>query len=189
MAAKSEQRKRIGTSMEDGNAAYDIYRLHSAAPELDQPLEPVKERVSDTQMERAKRKRPQVVLRPQQRIVPTAIAGFVLVALLAVGVLSSYIQLNSVYADTVAAQSHLTQLENTYAKLAAEDEEVFDSETLNKAAEEAGLVKPSVVQQVYLELAAPDSVVIYNKTETASPLRSCWNSIVEFFGSIGEYFN
>lgn len=173
-----------------GNVAYDLHS-GSAAPELQPERErrSEEERLSETHLRRAKRTRPQVVLRPQQKISLTAIAGFVVVAMLAIGVLASYIQLNSIYADTVSAQSELTELESTYVKLQAEDEEIFDSATLNQAAEEANLKKPGMSQQVYLELSDPDNTVVYQQTEQATGLRGCLQAIQSFFAGVGAYFS
>lgn len=171
----------------NGNVAYDVRTRGNVAYEPER--RPERQRVSDASLERARRPRTRVELRPQQSISLTAILGFVLVAVLAVGVLASYVQLNSVYANTVSAQSALTELESTYAKLEAEDQEIFDNQTLRAAAEEAGLVEPGVGQQVYLELSEPDSTVVYRQEEEASGLRGCWNAVRSFFGSVGEYFS
>lgn len=187
MATKS-RRKNPFRAATNGNVAYDINRS-SAAPELvgEERLE--QERVSDAHLQEIKRPRAQVAMREQQKVSVTAVAGFVMVAMLAVGVLASNIQLNSIYTNTVAAQSQLAQLESNYAKLVAENEEIFDSETLTSAAEEAGLAKPSSTQQVYVELSDPDNTVVYQQTEQASGLRGCLDAIRSFFGGIGAYFS
>ncbi|MCD7821374.1 MAG: hypothetical protein LUG64_04095 [Clostridiales bacterium] len=168
--------------------AYDVNPRGNVAYEPEQEERPEQQRISDTGLQRAKQTRRQPVeLRKQQPVSLTAVAGFVLVAMLAVGVLTSYIQLNSVYAETVAAQTTLTELETDYSKLAAE-EEVFDAETLRQAAEEAGLTEPSASQKVYIEFSSPDNTVVYEQQEQATGLRGCWQTVVSFFTGLGAYF-
>ena len=128
-------------------------------------------------------------LREQQKVSLLAIAGFALVIVLAVGVLTSYVQLNGIYAQTVRAQSSLTQLENDYAKLEAQDQEIFDSETLSKAAQSANLVKPGISQQMYLELSDPDIAVVYQQNDQMSGLERVWQRVRSFVSGVGEYFN
>lgn len=189
MATKSK-RKNPFRAATNGSVAYDISRSN-VSPELVREERPEQERVSDDHLQHAKEQqnRAQLVLREQQKVSVTAIAGFVMVAMLAVGVLASNIQLNGIYASTVTAQSQLTQLESNYAKLVAENEEIFDSQTLADAAEEAGLVKPNSTQQVYLELSDPDNTVVYQQTEQTNGLRGCLDAIESFFGGIGAYFS
>lgn len=170
-----------------GNVAYDVNTRGNVAYQPERQTQ--RQRVSEDHLRRARQPRTRVELRPQQSISVTAVLGFVLAAVLAVGVLASYVQLNSVYANTVSAQSALTELESTYAKLEAEDQQIFDNETLQKAAEEAGLVEPGVGQQVYLELSEPDSTVVYQQKAKTSGLQGCWNAVKSFFGNIGEYFS
>lgn len=170
-----------------GNAAYDL--RSNTAHEFEQDERRESERISDTQLQRAKKTRPRVVLREQQKISLVAVGGFVMAALLAVSVLASYIQLNSIYAGTVTAQKTLTQLESTYAKLAAEDEEIFDSAVLRKAAEDADLKKPDARQQVYLELAEPDNTVVYRQETESTGLDSVVQAVKSFVSGIGAYFS
>lgn len=177
-----------------GNVAYDLDPrgnvVHVPQRELELELEPERRRVSQQELRQADQTRTRAVpLRKQQGISLLAVAGFCLVALLAVGVLTSYIQLNGIYADTMAAQTELTELESTYDKLAAEDEEIFDSATLNQAAEEAGLSKADSAQKVYLELSDPDSTVVYQQQKQATGLQGCWEAVKSFFGGLGAYFN
>lgn len=171
-----------------GNVAYDVSRSN-AAPELEREERRELDRIPDSSLEQARKPHTPVVLRPQQKVSITAIAGFVMVAMLAVGVLASYIQLNSIYANTVTAQATLTQLESNYAKLQAEDEEIFDSDSLRAAADAAGLSKPTASQQIYLELADPDSTVVYEKKLETTGIAGCWNTVKSFFYGVGAYFS
>lgn len=188
MAARRKRQNPFQTAI-SGNVAYDVNPRGNVAYEPEQEERPEQQRISDTGLQRAKQTRRQPVeLRKQQPVSLTAVAGFVLVAMLAVGVLTSYIQLNSVYAETVAAQTTLTELETDYSKLAAEEEEVFDAETLRQAAEEAGLTEPSASQKVYIEFSSPDNTVVYEQQEQATGLRGCWQTVVSFFTGLGAYF-
>lgn len=180
------------TSM--GNTVYEVERRPAQGNTALQPEpnweEVPQPRTPDTGRQvRVRKPVPKVVLRPQQGVSLAAVAGFLIVALLAVGVLSSYIQLNNIYANTVTAQETLTDLESTRAKLEAEDEEIFDSETLNHAAEKAGLTKPAASQQVYLELSDPDNTVVYQHEEESTGWRGCWKAVQSFFTGIGAYFS
>ena len=58
------------------------------------------------------RSRVRVRVREQQAVAPFAILGFLAAAAIAVVLLMGYIQLNSVYAETVQLRSQLTELEN-----------------------------------------------------------------------------
>ncbi|MCD8353838.1 MAG: hypothetical protein LUC47_05955 [Clostridiales bacterium] len=189
MAARRKRQNPYQTAI-SGNVAYDVNTRGNVAYEPEREERTEQQRISDTGLQRAKNARRQPVeLRKQQPVSLTAVAGFVLVAMLAVGVLTSYIQLNSVYAETMTAQTELTELEDTYTKLAAEEEEVFDSETLLQAAEDAGLTEPSASQKVYIEFSSPDNTVVYTQQEQATGLRGCWQAVVSFFTGLGAYFS
>ncbi len=135
------------------------------------------------------RTRSKVELRPQGKISITAVVGFTMVAMLAVGVLTSYIELTDIYADTVAAQAELSELRKENSILVTEYETVFDAETLQEAAEEAGLQEPTANQKVYLELSDPDNAVVYQTEEKATGLKGVWQAVKSFFAGIGTYFS
>lgn len=159
--------------MEDANAARDLSYLN-AVPEREE-LNPLQlpqresERISQSRRDAGNliHERTSAV-REAQPISLTAVAGFLLVAVLALSVLSYHIRLNGVYTQTVAQQKQLVQLEEEFSKLKATNEAIFDSESLQKVAEEAGLVKPSVNQQVYLKMSPPNNTVVYAKPDSAS---------------------
>lgn len=164
----------------DGNAAREL-------PQRDDHLwqEPEREsdRITESQ-ERAghqerTRKSP---AREKQVVSLSAVAGFVLVAVLAVAVLSSHVRLNSIYAATVSQEKSLVQLEGEYSKLAAADEEIFDNESLKKVAEKHDLVKPKIGQQVYLELSDPNNTVVYNHPEEAAGLTGAVEWVKDLLG-------
>lgn len=182
MADKRENPFR--TLVYDGNAV----RRMSDPQRLPQE-ELRKPRISEEELARGNQPGQKVALREQQRVSLLAIAGFVMVAMLAVAVLASYVQLNNVYARTVAAQSTLTQLESDYAKLEAQDQEIFDNERLSKAASKAHLVKPGMNQQVYVELSDPDNAVVYQQGDGVPVLERAVRGLRAFLSGVGEYFN
>ena len=176
---------RFQTLVYDGNA---VRRLGGAErlPEEEIIRKP---RVSEEELERGRTTGQRLPLREQQRISLLAIAGFAMIAMLAVAVLASYVQLNNIYARTVAAQSALTQLESDYAKLEAQDQEIFDNARLSKAADKAHLVKPGINQQVFVELSDPDNAVVYHHSDGAPLVERTIQGLRSFFSGVGEYFN
>lgn len=181
----ADQRDKLfQTIVYDGNTAR---RLNVPLREPEQ--EEQKLRVSEEELNRARGTGQKLHLREQQRVSLVAIAGFAMVAMLAVAVLASHVQLNSIYAKTVAAQSALTQLESDYAKLEAQDQEIFDSARLSKAAAKAGLAKPTINQQVYVELSDPDNAVVYQQDDGRSVPQRLMQSVRGFFRAVEEYFN
>lgn len=179
------------TIVYDGNT---VRRLGTAPQSLPEQEELRTTRVSEEELESGSHRshrshREHLPLREQERVSLLAVAGFAMIAMLAVAVLASHVQLNGIYARTVAAQSALTQLESDYAKLEAQDQEIFDNERLSKAAANADLVKPGINQQVYLELSDPDNAVVYQQGDGVPLVERAVQGLRAFFGGVGEYFN
>ena len=121
-------------------------------------------------------------LRPKEAVTPFAVVGFAIAAVMAVLVLVSNVQLNSIYADTVSLQNQLTELRTEGDRLKAEYEEVFNTETLQKAVKKAGNLKPSDNSQiVYVELSDPDNVVVYNQKEESTGIEAFLESVRSLF--------
>lgn len=163
--------------MDDYRRSYRESNLAYVLPEQDQERwqDPEQQseshRISESQQRAGHQERSRRAPARQKQVVSlSAVAGFVLVAVLAVAVLCSHVRLNSIYAATVAQEKSLVQLEGEYSKLAAADEEIFDNESLKQVADKYGLVKPKVGQQVYLELSDPNNTVVYHNTEEAAGL-------------------
>ncbi len=176
------------TIVYDGNT---VRRLGTAPQSLPEQEELRTTRVSEEELESGSHssRGEHLPLREQERVSLLAVAGFAMIAMLAVAVLASHVQLNGIYARTVAAQSALTQLESDYAKLEAQDQEIFDNERLSKAAANADLVKPGINQQVYLELSDPDNAVVYQQGDGVPLVERAVQGLRAFFGGVGEYFN
>jgi len=135
------------------------------------------------------RARVKVRVREQQQVAPFAICGFLAVIAVAVVLLLGYVQLNSIYADTVALQSHLTELESKGANLEARYEETFDMETLEQAvAADGTLSKPTGDQSVYIDLSEPDNAVVYGAEQGTSGISGFFRAVGELFSSAVEYF-
>ena len=175
----------------DGNVAYDLTYQRNAVPVPDggQPyLQPRRQRRTSSG-EIARRRmttRTRVRLRPKESIAPFPVVIFALSAVMAVMVLVSNVQLNSIYARSVELQSQLTQLQTEGEILKAEYEEVFNQDVLNAAVKKAGNLNPSSSDQiVYVELSDPDNVVVYNREEKTG-IEQFWESVRTFFAEIGS---
>ena len=185
MAVMTKRRPRPATY---GNVAYDLDYLGNVAVERTaaerayepQPLVRPRERV---------RTRTRVQVREQQRVSLFAIAGFLAVAVVAVVVLMGYIQLNSVYAETVQLRSQLTELENAGVNLEARYEETFDIQTLEQAvAADGTLSYPTSEQSVYIDLSEPDNAVVYDNTEGTGGITGFFQAVGELIAAAVEYF-
>lgn len=173
-----------------GNAALQQNFRGNAVPRTEEQEEKTRRQPSRQLPRRpADDHKPRIVLRQQEHISLTAVAGFLVVAVLAFGVLTSHIQLTSLYADTVAAQKELTQLQESSAKLETEYEEIFDTETLQQAAEQAGLQEPAASQKVYMELSDPDNAIVYHGEEEETGWKGCIQAVKAFLTGIGTYFS
>lgn len=175
--------EKFRTIVLEGNAARKLN------PQPVPEYETTRDERPEQQEEPFKRVRSKVELRPQGKISVTAVAGFAMAAMLAVGVLTSHIQLTGIYADTVAAQRQLSALQEENAKLEAEYEAIFDTETLQAAASRAGLQEPEAGQKVYMELADPDNAVVYHNEGDEVGLKGCVHAVKSFFTGIGAYFS
>lgn len=179
--------KSIRSVFSVGNAALQQNFRGNAVPRKEE--RPKIQRPEERLPRKDQEQKPRVVQRQQERISLTAVAGFMLVAVLAFGVLSSHIQLTGLYADTVAAQKELTQLQETNAKLETEYEEIFDTETLQQAANKAGLQEPAASQKVYMELSDPDNAIVYHSEDEATGWKGCVQAVKAFFTGISTYFS
>ncbi len=181
-------RKRTAAQMANtsfGNVAYDLSNT-VVAPRREERQAPQRQPEPKRQSSRRTAAQPQV--RPQQGISLFAVSGFAAVALMAVLVLTSYIQLNSVYAATSTMEDYLAELVEEEASLTSEYNDLFDTATLQEAADEAGLVEPSSTQKVYLELAEPDNAVVYEQKEDPTLVEQVTEDLQGFWRSVLTYF-
>lgn len=155
----------------DGNAVRELPDRGSfvpeALPQTGYEPETESERISESREEAGRQVHPRRAPEREKQVVSlSAVAGFVLVAFLAVAVLGANVRLNDVYSAIVSQQKQLVQLESEYSKLKAADEEIFDNEHLRLVAEEHGLSKPNMGQRVYLELSDPNNTVVYSRADS-----------------------
>lgn len=182
------EKKRRSNQVTYGNVAYDLNYQRNVVPAPDgvEPYRrprPRKQERPGTRQRRRVVARPKVRLRPKEAIAPFAVLGFALVAVMAVLVLVSYVQLNSVYADTVALRNELTALQLEESALKAEYEEVFNTDVLNKAVKKAGNLKPATSDQVvYVELSDPDNIVVYEQEQESGGISAFLENVLSFFG-------
>lgn len=130
--------------------------------------------------------RPKVAVRPAGKVSLFAVAGFGVVAVMAVLILMSYIQLSSISQQVVSLNTEMTKLQSEEATLRARYELAYDLGAIEKAMTADGsMSRPQAGQMVYVDLTEPDSVVFYNQAETSG---SFLGSLEEIVGSILSYF-
>ena len=169
----------------NGNLAYDLdfelrERQLSHAGELPRRRE---EAAPAPQVRSAVR----VQVRERQHISFLAVLSFCAVAALAVMTLLCYVQLTSLSSDVVALNKELSQLQTEKVILTAQYAQMFDLDTVKKAAESAGMAKPGSGQTYYLDLSGGDSAVVYKEKEAgllerlAASLNHGVYAVVEYF--------
>lgn len=108
--------------------------------------------------------RPKVRVREAGKISLFAISGFAAVAVLAVLILMSYVQLASLSDDVVGLNSEMTRLKSEEATLRARYELAYDLSSIETAVTADGsMSRPQSGQMLYVDLTEPDSVVVYDR--------------------------
>ena len=130
----------------------------------------------------------QVLVRERQAIPVLSVLGVTAVAVAAVMLLLSYVQLTTLAADTVALKSELTVLQAENVSLTAQHEQMFDMATVKEVAAAAGMAKPTSSQITYLDLDSEDSAVVY-RTETPSVFSRILSSLHHGVYAVVEYFD
>ena len=125
----------------------------------------------------------QVLVRERQAIPVLSVLGVTAVAVAAVMLLLSYVQLT-----TVALKSELTVLQAENVSLTAQHEQMFDMATVKEVAAAAGMAKPTSSQITYLDLDSEDSAVVY-RTETPSVFSRILSSLHHGVYAVVEYFD
>ena len=162
------------------NYQYDGSAVRVAQEEEDLQPQP---RVRPRERELA---RPKVAVRPAGKVSLFAVTGFGAVAVLAVLILMSYIQLTTISNQVVSLNSEMTQLRGEEATLRARYELAYDRGAIEKAVTSDGsMSRPQAGQMVYVDLTEPDSVVLYHPDETTDGF---WGSLEQIVGSVLSYF-
>lgn len=173
-------------------AAYDPYRNltysaydGSAARVLDgeEILRP-EPRVRERRQELV---RPKVEVRPAGKVSLFAVAGFATVAVLAVLILMSYVQLATISSEVVSLSNDLTSLQSEEAVLRTKYELAYDVGSIESAVTADGsMSRPQMGQMVYVDMTEPDSVVVYEQEQETSggfleTARSMIGNILAYF--------
>ena len=104
-------------------------------------------------------------VRPRVRVGALPVMGFMLAALLTLGVLQSYIQLTEISHSVVAMEQELARLKEERLALTTKYELTFDFAAIKENAEQAGMSKVSSSQIYYVDLSEPDNAVAYEQTD------------------------
>ena len=129
-----------------------------------------------------------VRVRERQKVSPFMALSALVLASVVVVVLMSYAQLTTLSNEVVSMQRQLTNLEDEHVVLLTQHEQTFDLAAVKQAAAQAGMYKPSASQVYYIDLSAPDSVVIYEQPNT-SMLSRVFTSFGQGVFSVVEYFS
>jgi len=157
VASAAKELRYSNTGMVYGDLAYDLdrelrerqFRHAGEAPRQRQ----------------AAKELPQVQTRERQKLSVLTVLGFGAAAALAVLVLMSYIQLMGISNSVVSLKSQLEDLETENVTLTTQYERMYDLNTVQEAAEAAGMSKPSGSQIYYIDLSDGDSAVVYQQKE------------------------
>ncbi|MCD7760470.1 MAG: hypothetical protein LUH16_01640, partial [Clostridiales bacterium] len=121
-----------------------------------------------------------VNLRPKESVSILPVLGFAAAAVMAVMILFSYTQLNTIYAETVIVRDELSELQEEGEKLEARYEEVFDQAALQEAVDNADveLSEAGSDQKIYVDLSEPDSAVVYGENAgLLEQIQALWDSL------------
>ena len=129
-----------------------------------------------------------VQVREAQRVSVLSVAGFTAVAVMAVMVLMSYVQLTALSTDVVRLKNQLVALETENVTLTAEYQQMYDLSAVKEAAAAAGMAKPVASQVHYVDLSNGDNAVVY-ATEEPSVLNKVAASLHHGISAVVEYFN
>ena len=146
-----------------------------------QPRPRTHERVRQQELTRT-----QGQVREAGHVAPFAVVGFLAVAVFAVMLVLSYVQLTVLNGETVKLRSELTTLQAESATLSAQYELVFDMETV-EAAVGGTMARPDSSQMIYIDLSEPDTVVLYGD-EYADGMLSALSKVGGILGGVIEYF-
>ena len=125
--------------------------------------------------------------RERQHVSLAAVAGVLVLAVMAVSLLMSYARLTGISSEIVGKQKELSSLQEEHVALVTQYEKTFDLAAIKAAAEAAGMAKPSSSQVYYVDLSEADNVVIYQQEEP-NVLTRVFTAMGNNFGTVVEYF-
>lgn len=188
--ARKETRQVNRRGYVSGNLAFDYDYLEREQRRIErQEREYAERRMRAAKPKAAPRKRVVDRIKHRERIQVSnlVVLGFGLLAVLVVAILMSYAQLAIVSHGIVSEQKQLATLEEEHIKLLARYESTFDLTSIKEAAEAAGMAKPSGSQIFYVDLSAPDNVVLYEK-KGVDLFGQVFTSMGHNMGALVEYF-
>lgn len=131
--------------------------------------------------------RPKVEVRQAGKVSLFAVAGFATVAVLAVFILMSYVQLATVSGEVVALGNEMARLQSEEAVLRARYELAYDVGAIESAVTADGsMSRPQLGQMVYVDMTEPDSVVVYEQSPEVET--GFWDSARQAVGNLLSYF-
>lgn len=134
--------------------------------------------------------RPKVRVREAGAVAPFAVVGFAAVAVFAVLLLFSCVQLAAISEQVVGLRSDLTALKTEEAKLRAQYELAYDLDAIESAMTDSNrMVKPQNGQVIYVDLSEPDAVTYFQQEEPAVGLKGAADGLHSIVTEIVEYFS
>ena len=125
--------------------------------------------------------------RERQHVSFFAVLGFAAAGALIVMLLLNYAQLAAISNSVVSMKNEIADLQEEHVALVARYERTFDLTAVKAAAEAAGMAKPSASQIYYVDLSAPDNVILYRQ-KPANALSRVFTSLGQDVVSMVEYF-
>lgn len=170
----------------DGNLARELNgeelrRQLESSGQLDFDQQYRRRRESQAELIARQRAKAKAMVRPAQKLPLLPIAGFVCVAVLMVGLLMCYVEINAISGSIVEMKEQISQLELEQVSLQTRYEQAFDTATVKEAAEAAGMTMPSDSQIFYIDLPGEDQAVAYGESGTGvfSRLRSLFAGVFD----------
>lgn len=173
-------RRRTGY-MTYGNAAYDpAYDEIDVTAGREEPLVRPRERVAG---------RTRVRVRKPGYVAPLAVAGSLLVGLLAVLFVWSCVQLAVTSDHITDIRQEITQLTQENHQLAADYSLAYDIKTVEEVATTTGgMVQPQPGQLIDLNMAEPDSAQVYDPDKGLDTAKGIWESFAQAVENIIAFF-
>lgn len=133
--------------------------------------------------------RPRVQVRETGRVSIFAVVGFAAVAVFAVLLLMSYVQLAQISDDVVSLKREMTTLQSDEAQLRAEYALAYDlSEIEQKLTADGSMIRPDDSQICYVDLSEPDAIEFLTEDAPVKGVEGVIRSIQEIVGEVVEYF-
>lgn len=132
--------------------------------------------------------RTQVQVREAGAVSPFAVIGFLAVGIFAALLLISYTQFTVLNDQVISMRNELNTLQTESVSLSAQYEKVFDMERIQLAIGDT-MIRPTTDQVVYLDLATPDSVVLYQAEEATGGIAGAIDGVQSVVSELVAYIN